>query len=383
MTMPFLEKRHHALATKVRRFGDEFLRAIEHEEEDVDDLARKILLELGKAGIGAYAVPAPYGGGSELLDVRALCVIRENLAWRMGLADFAFALQGLGSYPIALAGSEEQKKRILPKVASGELVAAFALTEPEAGSDAGAIACSARLVGDEWVVNGRKRFISNASIFGAMTLFARTDPDAKGSKGVSAFLVEANTPGVRVNVQTPMSPHPLGEIIFEDARLPKDALLGVEGIGFRIAMATLDVFRCTVGAAAVGMGQRAHDEAIAYVKGRQQFGAPLAEAQGVQFLLADSEVELDTGRLLVHRAAWAKDKGAARITREAAVAKLVATENAQRVIDRSLQLHGGSGVLRGSVPERLYREIRALRIYEGASEIQKLVIARMALADER
>jgi acyl-CoA dehydrogenase len=287
-------------------------------------------------------------------------------------------MQGLGSHPIAIAGSEEQKRRLLPGVASGELAAAFALTEPEAGSDAAAIACTARLVGDEWIVHGRKRFISNATIFGVMTLFART---GEGNRGVSAFVVEPDTPGVRVVPQEPMAPHPLGEVIFEEARLPKNALLGAEGAGFKLALGTLDVFRTTVGAAALGMARRAQEEAVAHVRTRRQFGAPLAELQGVQFLIAENEVELEAARLLVHRAAWVKDGGAARVTREAAMAKLVATENAQRIIDRSLQLHGGLGVMRGTPVERLYREIRALRIYEGASEVQKLVIARERLKD--
>ncbi len=372
----FLEQRHLDLAAQVKAFGDEFLAPIEHREDGVDELAKSILRKLGDAGFTRWSVSGAYGGHADPLDVRALCVIREQLAWRMGLADFCFAMQGLGSYPIALAGSEAQKKRLLPGVASGELAAAFALTEPEAGSDAGALACSARRVGDEWIVNGRKRFISNAPIFGVMSLFART---GEGNKGVSAFVVEAGTPGVRIEAQEPIAPHPIGEVIFEDARLPASALLGAEGTGFKVALTTLDVFRTTVGAAALGMAQRAQDEAIAHVKSRKQFGAPLADLQGVQFLLADSEVELEAARLLVHRAAYVKDGGAARVTREAAIAKLVATENAQRVIDRSVQLHGGAGVMRGTPVERLYREVRALRIYEGATEVQKLVIARERL----
>lgn len=372
----WLEERHHALAREVRAFADERIAPIEHREDDVDALARTILRQLGEAGLLRHAVPAPWGGIAERLDVRSLCTIRETLAWRMGLADFCFAMQGLGSHPIALAGSEEQKRRLLPGVASGELPAAFALTEPEAGSDAAAIRCSARRVGDEWIVTGRKRFISNAPIFGVMTLFART---GEGSRGISAFVVEAETKGIRVEPQQTISPHPIGEVIFEEARLPAHSLLGEEGRGLRLALATLDVFRCTVGAAAVGMAQRAQDEAVAHVRGRVQFGAPLAELQGVQFLIAENEAELEAARLLVLRAAALKDGGAERVTREAAIAKLVATENAQRVIDRSLQLHGGLGVIRGTPVERLYREIRALRIYEGASEVQKVVIARERL----
>lgn len=367
--MAFLEPRHHALASEVRAFGEEALLPLERREDEVDALTLSILHALGEAGLTSHAIPAPGGA----LDVRALCVIRENLAYRMGLADFAFAMQGLGTYPISLAGSEEQRRRHLPGVAKGEVAAAFALTEPEAGSDAGALRCEARRVGDEWIVTGRKRFISNATIFGVMTLFART---GEGPRGVSAFVVEPGTPGVTILPQEAMCPHPIGEVIFEEARLPKAALLGEEGAGFRLALSTLDVFRPTVGAAAVGMAQRAQDEAIAHVKGRRQFGAPLGDLQGVQFLLAESEAELWSARLLVHRAAWTKDGGAERITQEAALAKMVATENAQRIIDRSLQLHGGTGVMKGTPVERLYREVRALRIYEGATEVQKTVIAR-------
>ncbi len=374
--MPFLEDRHHELSRRARAFGDEVLAPVEDREEGVDELFVSILRELGEAGLLRYSVPKAYGGVAEPLDVRSLCTIREALAWRMGLGDFAFAMQGLGSYPIALAGTEAQKARILPRVATGEVPAAFALTEPAAGSDAGAVACSAKRIGDEWVITGQKRFISNATIFGAMTLFART---SEGPKGVSAFLVEAGTPGIRVEAQQTMAPHPLGEVFFEEARLPKDALLGAEGAGFKLALTTLDLFRTTVGAAALGMAQRAQDEALAHVKGRRQFGGPLADLQGVQFMIADSEAELEAARLLVYRAAWVKDRGAARVTREAALAKLVSTENAQRIIDRSLQLHGGAGVIRGTPVERLYREIRALRIYEGASEVQKQVIARGVL----
>lgn len=378
--MAFLEPEHDALARRVRAFADEALAPIEHREEGVDELALQILSRLGEAGLTAHAVPAAHGGAKETLDVRSICVIRETLAHRMGLADFMFAMQGLGSHPIHLAGSEAQKEAWLPKVARGEVAAAFALTEPEAGSDAGAIACTARRAGDHWIVNGRKRFISNASIFGVMTLFART---GEGPRGVSAFVVPQGTPGVRVIPQETICPHPLGEVIFEDARLPADALLGEEGRGFRLALGTLDVFRATVGAAALGMAQRAQDEAVAHVKHRRQFGAPLADLQGVQFLLADNEAELQAARLLVHRAAWTKDQGAARITQEAALAKMVATENAQRVIDRALQLHGGLGVIKGTPVERLYREVRALRIYEGATEVQKSVIARGLLSEER
>lgn len=370
----FLEERHQVLAREVRAFGDAYLADVEFREDGTDELARRILAELGRAGLLRHAVGG--GPGSAPLDVRSICVIRENLAWRMGLADFCFAMQGLGSHPIALAGSEDQKKRLLPPVAAGESAAAFALTEAEAGSDAAALSCRATKVAGGWVIDGSKRFISNAPNFGVMTLFART---GEGKNGVSAFVVEAGTPGVRVVPQHPMSPHPIGEIHFDQVKLPSEALLGEEGRGFALALATLDVFRTTVGASALGMATRAQDEAVNHVKARHQFGAPLADLQGVQFLLAESEVELDAARLLVYRAAAVKDGGAPRVTREAAVAKLVATENAQKVIDRALQLHGGGGVMRGSAVERLYREIRALRIYEGASEVQKLLIARERL----
>lgn len=370
--MAFLEPAHHALGAEVRLWADT-LRPLEHEEGDVDALSTRLLWGLGQAGWLRHSVPAPHGGLHDRLDVRSLCVIREALAYRMGLADFAFAMQGLGSYPIALAGTDEQKRRWLPAVAAGEVAAAFALTEPEAGSDVGALACAARRDGDGWVIDGHKRFISNAPTFGVLTLFARTP------NGVSAFVVEGGTPGIHVDERRPMGPHPIGDLHFDGVRLPGDALLGEEGRGMRLALATLDVFRPTVGAAALGMAQRAQDEAVAHVRSRKQFGGPLAELQGVQFLLAENEAELQAARLLVQRAAWAKDQGAERITVEAALAKMVATENAQRVIDRALQLHGGLGVMQGVAVERLYREIRALRIYEGATEVQKVVIARSLL----
>ncbi len=373
--MPFLEPRHRSLAARVDAFADRALRPIEHHEDDVDALALRLLAALGAEGLLAATVPAgPDFTGP--LDVRALCVVRERLARRMGLADFAFAMQGLGSYPVVLAGTAAQRQEVLRGVIDGSRAMAFALTEPEAGSDAAAIACRAERRGDRYVLTGHKRFISNATVFGAMTLFART---GAGNRGISAFLVPPGLPGLRVVPQTPMAPHPLGELLFDGAELPVTARLGEEGAGLKLALATLDVFRTTVAAAALGFAVRAQEEAIAHVQQRRQFGATLAELPAVQALIAENEVELEASRLLVYRAAATKDGGAARVTREAAIAKYYATEAAQRIVDRSLQLHGGLGVLRGTPVERLYREVRALRIYEGASEIQRLVIARERL----
>jgi acyl-CoA dehydrogenase len=311
-----------------------------------------------------------------VLDVRALCVLREEIAYRSAALDSIFAVQGLGSHPVHLAGTAAQKAELLPKVAKGSALFAFALSESHAGSDVAALSCAAARDGDSYVLRGGKRFISNAGIATHYTVFARTAP---GPKGISAFVVPADAPGFKVTPMSVMADHPIGELSFDVCRVPASARLGDEGAGMRLALGTLDVFRCTVGAAAVGMAQRALDEATAYAKSRMQFGAPLADLQGVQFLLAESATELDAARLLVHRAAATKDAGAERVTYEAATAKLFATEAAQRIIDRSLQIHGGNGVVKGFAVERLYRDIRSLRIYEGASEVQKVVIARHLL----
>ncbi|HEY0836747.1 MAG TPA: acyl-CoA dehydrogenase family protein, partial [Azospirillum sp.] len=326
-------------------------------------------------------VPASHGGVHARLDVRSLCLVRETLARHAGLADFAFAMQGLGTGPITLFGTDAQKDAYLPRVGRGEAIAAFALSEPEAGSDVAATSTTARRDGDAWVLDGTKTWISNGGIADHYVVFARTG-EAPGAKGLSAFIVDADSSGLSVTERIAVTaPHPLATLRFDGCRVPADRLLGRPGEGFRIAMATLDVFRSTVGAAALGFARRALDEAVRHAGSRRLFGAPLGDLQMTQAKLADMATEVDAAALLVYRAAWTKDEGAARVTREAAMAKLYATEAAQRVIDAAVQVFGGLGVTRGHVVESLYREIRPLRIYEGASEVQKIVIARQLSAD--
>ncbi len=336
---------------------------------------------LGEAGWLRYCVPAAFGGALERLDSRALCVLRETLAYHDALTDFTFAMQGLGSGAITLAGSEAQKQSILPRVARGEAIMAFALSEPQAGSDVGAMQTVARRDGDHWVLDGEKTWISNGGIADIYTVFARTDPGARGSRGISAFIVPADAPGLRVAERIDViAPHPLARLAFEGCRVPADRLLGDEGAGFKLAMASLDIFRASVAAAALGMARRALDQALDHARQRAMIGAHLADQPLAQAMLAQMATDIDAAALLTCRAAWLRDVRGQRTTREAAMAKMTATESAQRVIDRALQLHGGAGVRVGSVVERLYREIRALRIYEGATEVQKLVIARDLLA---
>jgi acyl-CoA dehydrogenase len=376
---PFFNSEHHALASTLKLFAEREVepRAVEDEREEAR--AHELVQLLAAEGLLRYVVPESYEGLFPQLDVRSLCLIREGLAYASGLADTMFAMQGLGSYPITLAGSETLKRRYLPRVASGQAIAAFALTEPEAGSDVSAMQTVARRDGDHYELNGEKTFISNAGLADFYVVFAKTHPD-QGHKGISAFVVEPSMPGFAVEKKLELiAPHPIGGLKFERCRIPGENLLGEAGRGFKIAMQTLDVFRATVAAAAVGMARRALDEALAYSKRRVQFGRPIAEFQGIQFKLGDMATELEAARLLVYRAAWKKDQGAEPVTRESAMAKLYATETAQRVIDQAVQIHGGNGVVKGFVVERLYREIRALRIYEGTSEIQKLVIARELL----
>lgn len=333
--------------------------------------------EVARLGFYPYLVPAQHGGVNEKVDVLSICVLREELAYRNAAADSLFAVQGLGSHPVLLAGSDAQKAELLPKVAKGSALFAFALTEAEAGSDVAALATTAQENGTGWKLNGAKKFISNAGVATHYTVFARTGP---GPKGISAFVVPADAKGFRVSKQMElMGEHPIGELQLTNCEVPGEAMLGGEGQGMKLALSTLDVFRSTVGAAAVGMARRALDEALGYSKTRKQFGAPLSELSAVQALLADSAVELEASRLLVHQAALTKDQGQQRVTYEAAVAKLFSTEAAQRIIDRCLQVHGGNGVVKGAAVERLYRDVRALRIYEGASEVQRLVIARHLL----
>jgi acyl-CoA dehydrogenase len=375
MEDPYLEPRHRQLAEKVRTFGDKRLRGGAGDEADPAGRTREIGAALGRAGILEAALPAPFGN----LDLRSLVVVREGLAYFSSLADTAFAMQGLGSLPLSLAGTDVQKNRWLPAVRAGEVLAAFALSEPEAGSDLAAVRTQAERDGALWRLSGIKTLISNAGIAGLYTVLARSS-ETPGHRGLSMFLVDAEAPRLAVKPLESLSAHPLGEVRFEATPA---VLLGTEGKGYSLALATLDTFRPTVGAAACGLAARALDEALRWASSRRQFGHPLSHFQATQMALAEMHVDLTAARLLVLQAAWTKDRGSERIAREGAVAKLAATEMAQRVVDRAVQLHGGQGVLKGSTVERLYREVRSLRIYEGTSEIQKLLIAESILKESR
>lgn len=386
LTWPFLDAAHRSLYERVDDWAAQHVAASgAHDESSVAaaTAVRRFVTAMGEAGWLATAVGGRSGETYGLLDARSLCVCREVLARHAGLADFAFAMQGLGSGPISLFGSETQKERWLPDVACGRKVAAFALSECEAGSDVSALATRAVVDGNGWRLQGSKMWISNAGMADFYVVFARTG-EGPGVKGLSAFVVEAGTPGFAVPETIDlMAPHPIGSLAFDGAWVPAGNLLGAPGEGFRIAMATLDVFRPTVGAAALGFARRALDEALAHATTRKLFGQPLAELQMTRGRLADMALDVDAAALLVYRAAWAKDTCGARISREAAMAKLFATEAAQRVIDATVQIFGGLGVTRGHIAERLYREIRALRIYEGASEVQKVIIAARLLDELR
>ena len=377
---PFLEPAHRSLAAEIDTWAAAHIPAlVAREHEDLDGTCIGLVRALGEAGFTRYAVPASGGGKLDKLDVRSLCLIRETLGRHHALADFAFAIQGLGSGPISLFGSQAQQQQFLQPVAAGQAVAAFALSEAEAGSDVAAMSCSARQDGDSYILNGEKTWISNGGIADFYTVFARTG-EAPGAKGISCFVVPADTPGFEVVERIDLvAPHPLATLRFSDCRVPAANRVGEPGRGFGIAMATLDVFRSTVGAAALGMARRAMDETLAHVTTRQLFGGTLSELQLVQGKLSDMALAIDSSALLVYRSAWTKDCVAERVTREAAMAKLHATESAQQVIDAAVQLHGGKGVTRGNIVESLYRDIRALRIYEGASEVQQTIIARQAL----
>jgi acyl-CoA dehydrogenase len=372
---PFFAERHRSLAADLTRWADEA--GLDQGHGDVDAACRDLVRRLGEAGWLRHAVA---GGVSATLDVRSLCLLRECLSYRSGLADFAFAMQGLGSGAISLFGSERQRADYLPAVAAGRKIAAFALSEKEAGSDVAAIAASARPEGGHYLLNGEKSWISNGGIADFYCVFARTG-EAPGARGLSAFIVDKECPGFAVSERIDLiAPHPLGTLRFEDCRVPRDRLIGAPGQGFKIAMAVLDVFRSTVGAAALGFARRALDEAVGRSRSRHLFGAPLSDLQLTQARLAEMALDVDASALLVYRSAWTKDNGQERVTREAAMAKLFATESAQSCIDKAVQLFGAQGVVSGHIVERLYREIRALRIYEGASEVQKIVIARQVLA---
>jgi acyl-CoA dehydrogenase len=377
---PFFEDRHRRLAEALEAWCSAEL-AEQGEEEDVDAACRALVGKLAAGGWLRYTVPAAYGGKDERLDVRSLCLIRETLARWSGLADFAFAMQGLGSGTIQLFGSEAQKNRYLPAVAAGEAIAAFALTELASGSDVAGMESKAREQGGGYRVDGAKTYISNGGIADFYTLFVRTG-EAPGAKGISAFVVDADTPGFEIAERIRViAPHPLATLRFDGLMLPAEALLGERGKGFAAAMATLDIFRPTVGAAALGFARRALDEATGRAVSRHLFGASLADNPITQTRLAEMALDVDAAALLVYRAAWTRDVAGRRNTREAAMAKLFATEAAQSVIDKAVQIFGGLGVVHGVPVETLYREIRALRIYEGASEVQKIVIARQHLAE--
>lgn len=372
---PFFDRSHRDLARKAEDWAAANVAGLV-DHHDVDGTCRRLVAAMGKAGFLAHA--APQDGR---FDVRSLCILRETFARFDGLADFAFAMQGLGTGALTLYGSDAQKNSVLPGVRNGTAIAAFALTEPDAGSDVAEIALAATPVGNDMIrLDGEKTWISNGGIADHYVVFARTG-EAPGAKGLSAFCVPADTPGLTIAERLDtIAPHPLARLRFEDCRVPASNRIGEPGTGFRIAMATLDVFRTTVGAAALGFARRALDVTLERARSRKLFGAPLADMQLTQTALAEMATAIDSAALLVYRAAWTRDSGAPRITREAAMAKMVATENAQGVIDRAVQLHGGEGVRSGSVPETLYREIRALRIYEGATEVQKLIIARQLLS---
>ena len=373
---PFFDDAHRTMAGELASWRNRELSSAH--DSDPSAACRAYVAQLGAAGWLKYAVPRAYGGALDTFDVRSICLIRETLGYASGLAEFAFAMQGLGSGPISLFGSELQKQKYLPGVAAGSAIAAFAISESGAGSDLSAMQTTARRDGAHIVIDGEKTWISNAGIATHYVVFCRW-PEG-GDRSFVALLVDAATPGLSASRPIDvMAPHPLGTLTFNDCRVPAEAIVGEPGKGMRVALGTLDVFRTTVGAAALGFARRALDEAIAHVKRRVAFGKPLSDFQLTQARIADMATAIDSAALLVYRAAWTRDRGAERITREAAMAKLVATEMAQQVIDGAVQLLGARGVVVGEPVERLYREIRALRIYEGTSEIQKLVIAGQVL----
>lgn len=374
LAWPFFDEAHRGLAGELAAWADGNIdRLVDH--HDVDGSCRRLVAALGSAGFLRAAAPA--GQGAPAFDVRALCLIRETLAYRSGLADFAFAMQGLGTGPITLFGSDALRQRYLPRVVRGEAIAAFALSEPEAGSDVAAMTTTATPDGPDHVrLDGIKTWISNGGIADHYVVFARSG-EAAGARGISAYVVDADAPGLSIAERIDViAPHPLATLKFDGCRVPLARRIGAGGDGFKVAMATLDVFRSTVGAAALGLARRALDEALGRAASRRMFGGVLGDLQLTQAGLAEMATGIDAAALLVYRAAWTKDRGAARVTREAAMAKLFATETAQQVIDRAVQIFGGLGVRQGVKVEELYREIRALRIYEGATEVQKVVIGR-------
>lgn len=377
---PFFAEAHRKLARELDAWTAEEIAPMHRYEQDIDAASREIVRRLGSGGWLRFVIPAAYGGAIERVDFRSICLARETLARTSGLADSAFALQGLGTAPISFFGTDLQKKRYLPPVCEGSAIAAFAISEPDAGSDLGSMRTTAVRDGGDWVIEGRKTWISNAGIADHYVVFCHMPAEGSGTRRFGAFIVDAENPGLRISARIDtIAPHPLGTLEFEDCRVPPEMIVGEPGEGMKIALTTLDAFRPTVGAAALGFARRALDEALARIGSRKAFGVPLSDFQLTQARIADMAVAIDASALLVYRAAWLRDSGAVRTTREAAMAKLFATEAAQRVIDDAVQLFGGQGVVAGEPVERLYREIRALRIYEGTSEIQKIVIAGQLL----
>jgi len=381
LAWPFFDPRHAGFAAALDAWAA--ANVAQSHAEDVDAACRSLVQALGAGGWLSHAIAGrAHGGAADAIDTRAVCLARETLARHSGLADFAFAMQGLGSGPISLDGTPEQRARFLPRVARGEAIAAFALSEPDAGSDVAAMRCAARVEDGQAILDGEKTWISNGGIADFYVVFVRTG-EAPGARGISAFIVESGTPGFEIAERIDViAPHPLARLRFENCRVPLSNRIGEGGAGFKVAMRTLDVFRTSVAAAALGFARRALDEALARATSRRMFGGTLADFQLTQAKLADMATTIDAAALLVYRAAWQRDQGR-NVTREAAMAKLAATEGAQRAIDAAVQIWGGLGVTSEQPVERLYREIRALRIYEGASEVQQLIIARELLKGAR
>lgn len=387
LELPLFDAAHRSLADEARIWAADALNDGVHEETPaaIDARCRDLVARLGAAGLTRYCVRREFGGALPDFDARAICLIREILAYHDGLADFAFAMQGLGSGAISIAGSAALQAQFLPLIARGGAIAAFALSEPEAGSDVAAMTCRAQRRGEEYLIDGTKTWISNGGIADFYCVFARTSDGerradgATSARGISAFVVQASDPGLSVARRIEVNaPHPLAELRFERCRIPAERRIGAEGDGFKIAMQTLDVFRSSVAAAAIGLARRAFDEGRAHAAKRRMFGKLLADFQLTQAALADMATAIDAAALLTYRAAWLRDSGRP-VTAAAAMAKMTATESAQQIIDRALQMFGGRGVERGETVERLYREIRSLRIYEGATEVQKLIIGREVL----
>lgn len=379
LAWPFFDEAHRVFKTQLQEWTSKQFADQHGHDESRDAIDRECVSLVKALGQGGWLKPAiagkAHGGASEVIDTRTICLLREELAWHHGLADFTFAMQGLGSGAISLKGTPEQQAAYLPRVAKGEALAAFALSEPDAGSDVAAMQCSALATADGYRLNGLKTWISNGGIADFYVVFARTG-EAPGARGISAFIVDAESPGLEIAERIDvMAPHPLATLNFNNVLVPHAKRIGAAGEGFKVAMATLDVFRTSVAAASLGFARRALDESIAWAKQRKMFGGTLADFQITQSKLAQMATLLDAATLLTYRAAWLRDQGQ-RITQEAAMAKMTATENAQQIIDMAVQMHGGMGVKKGCIVESLYREIRALRIYEGATEVQQLIIGR-------